>query len=215
MISTLVVSDEDLPRSALKQLILSEPGFSVVGAYSTRAAARMIGKQRPDVVLVHAPGPMKPLERFVSSTLSTIPDARILVIARAPADRDLQGMLAAGAAGFVLVKATPAELFNAIRSVAFGERVIDPGLTKQLIALALKKEPPTSERLSPREQQVLRMIAYGHTVKEIAASLSISNKSVETYLARLREKLHLRTRAEIVRHALQIGLFSETPKKHG
>lgn len=213
MISIILISEEEIPRSALKHLLSSEADLSVVGVHSMRSAARMIDKHKPDVVLVHVPGPMKPFEQFVSSTLSSEPNTRFLIVGRSPTDRELQSILRRGAAGVVLFTAAPAELFNAIRSVAAGERVIDPSLTKRLISMVLREEPPHTERLSSREQQVLRLIAYGHTVKEIAAALSISNKSVETYLARLREKLHLRTRAEIVRYALELGLFSDSPHK--
>jgi two-component system, NarL family, response regulator NreC len=116
-------------------------------------------------------------------------------------------LLAAGALGYVLSRATPRELYSAIRAVARGRRYIDPDLSEELFELLVKQAESGTKVLSQREEQVLKMLAYGHTLKEIASRLNISRKSIETYRARSREKLGLKTRADIVRYAIQTGML--------
>jgi DNA-binding NarL/FixJ family response regulator len=118
-------------------------------------------------------------------------------------------LLAAGAVGYILLRATPPELFNAIRAASRGRRYVDPELSEALFQLFARQADSGTKILSRREQEVVRMLAYGYTPKEIASSLNISRKSIETYRARSREKLGVRTRADIVRYALQTGLFDD------
>ena len=117
-------------------------------------------------------------------------------------------LLAAGALGYVLPRTAARELSSAIRAASHGRRYIDPNLSEELFELLAQQAESGTKVLSQREQQVIRMLAYGHTMKEIASRLNISRKSIETYLARGREKLGLQTRADIVRYALQTGMLN-------
>jgi two-component system response regulator NreC len=121
--------------------------------------------------------------------------------------------LAAGAAGYVLKKSVDADLLSAIRAVHKGRRYVDPALADVLVHDALggkahKLETETSNLLSDREQQVLKLVAEGFSSREIADQLSISTKTVEAYRARFADKLGLRSRAQIVQYALNVGFLS-------
>jgi len=111
----------------------------------------------------------------------------------------------------MLLRSSPRDLGNAIRAVSRGRRHIDRTLGDELFGLLARQADPSTKLLSQREQQVLRMLAYGHTLVEIARRFGISRKSIETYRARIREKLGLRTRAEIVRYALETGILNAPP----
>jgi DNA-binding NarL/FixJ family response regulator len=117
-------------------------------------------------------------------------------------------LLAAGALGYVLLQDSPGELFSAVRSVSRGNRYIDHKIGDELYELYSRQADSGTRQLSHRESQVLEMVAFGHTLVEIASYLSVSQKSVETYRGRIREKLGLRTRAEIVRYALELGILN-------
>ena len=109
---------------------------------------------------------------------------------------------------YLLLSSAPTDLIRGIRAVLNGRRLLDPGLSEGLLDALLDKSSSSTSPLSAREQQVLLLRALGHSAKEIAAALSISPKSVETYYARIREKLNLRTRAEMVRYALENEILS-------
>ena len=122
-------------------------------------------------------------------------------------------LLAAGVLGYVLLGATPQELFSAIRAASRGRRFIDPNLSDQLFESLAEQAEAGSKALGQRERQVVEMLAYGHTQKEIASRLNISGKSIYTYRARIRKKLGLRTRAEIVRYAIEVGILNVGTEK--
>jgi DNA-binding NarL/FixJ family response regulator len=109
---------------------------------------------------------------------------------------------------YLLFSSAPTDLISGIRAALNGRRLLDPGLSAGLLDALLGKRASATAPLSEREQQVLLLRALGHSAKEIGAALTISPKSVETYYTRIREKLNLRTRAEMVRYALENGILS-------
>ena len=140
------------------------------------------------------------------------PDTQILVLTMHDDPEYLRQELKSGASGYILKKAADTELLSAMRSVMLGEVYIHPAMTKSLLGDILPKSNDTGNEdawsaLSKREQQVLKLVALGHTRVEIAEKLKLSSKTVDTYRARGMEKLDLKTRAALVRFALQRGLL--------
>jgi DNA-binding NarL/FixJ family response regulator len=122
-------------------------------------------------------------------------------------------LLASGALGYLLLQGSTRQLFNAVRAVSRGRRFIDHKIGNELFELFARQAESGTKPLSQREQQVLEMLAFGHTIVEIASYLNLSRKSIETYRARIREKLGLRTRAEIVRYALETGILNRQERQ--
>ncbi len=207
VITLLVISDEAIPRLGLKHLLASEASFEVTGETDSKEASSQASKLKPDVVIVLGEARLG-CAVVIDSIHKEVPGAGIVILGRETHHAYLGMLLAAGALGYVLLSATPRELRNAIRAVARGRRFIDPSLNGKLYELLARQAESGTKLLSHREQQVLSMLAYGHTLKEIAALLSISRKSIETYRARIREKLGLHTRADVVRYALETGMLN-------
>lgn len=207
VITLLVISDEAIPRLGLKHLLGSEPGFEVRGEVSGREAALQASKDTPDVVIVLAEAAHSGCIQLIGSVRKAAPRAGIFVLGRETHPAQVGSLLAAGALGYMLLQASPRELFDAIHAVSRGHRFIDPKLGTELFELLARQAESGTKELSHREQQVLKMMAYGHTLIEIASRLNISRKSIETYRARIRLKLGLHTRADIVRYALEMGIL--------
>jgi DNA-binding NarL/FixJ family response regulator len=206
VITLSVISNEPIPRSGLIHLLSSEPGFRVLGEGDERAAVEKAAALKPNVVLFHVP--------FLSSRLAeTVSEVRrassgaIVILGREIQAPYLSRALEAGATGFVLLRATPNHLFHAIRVAARQQRFIDPLLSDELLDYFAEKTDEKAPALSNRERQVLKMFAEGHTTNEIAEFLGIGRRAIETYSLRMRRKLRLRTRADLVRYALEIGLL--------
>jgi DNA-binding NarL/FixJ family response regulator len=210
-ITLLVVSDEAIPRLGLNRLLASEVGFTIKGDCAARQAASYASKVNPEVVIIHAEAIQTSCVQLICSLRKGAPNTGILVLSRETNHAYLGMLLAAGALGYVLLQASPRELASAIRAVARGRRYLDRKLGNEIFELFLRQADSSTRLLSNREQQVLKMLAYGHTLVEIARRLSISRKSIETYRARIREKLGLQTRAEIVRYALETGILTGKP----
>lgn len=213
VITLLVISDEVIPRLGLKLLLASEAGFEVSGEAESKLASLQTSKLKPDVVIVLAEATRPGCAELIGSLRKAAPRAGIMVLGRETHHAYLGLLLSAGALGYVLLQASPRELFNAIRTVARGRRFIDHKLGDELFELLARQADGSTKLLSQREQQVLRMLAYGHTLVEIASHLSISRKSIETYRARIREKLGLHTRADVVRYALETGVLNGEAQK--
>jgi DNA-binding NarL/FixJ family response regulator len=208
VIKLLVIGDEAIPRVGLKHLLAAEAGFEVVGEGKYKEARLLADKVRPDVVVVIAQAGRQPAcVPLISSVRKALPRASIIILGRETHNAYLGLLLAAGAMGYVLVQSSPRELFSAVRAVFRGHRFIDHKIGDELYELFSRQAEVGTKLLSQRERQVLEMLAFGHTLVEIASYLSVSRKSVETYRARIREKLGLRTRAEIVRYALETGIL--------
>ena len=208
VIDLLVISDEQIRRLGLSHLLASEAGFQVSGKGGNEEAAQLASKLKPDVVIVLAEGARPGCVELISSIRKAAPRSGIVILGRETHHAYLGLLLAAGVLGYVLLQTSPRELFNAIRTVSRGRRFIDRELGDELFELLARQAESGTKVLSQREQQVLKMLAYGHTLVEIAGRLNISRKSIETYRARIREKLGLHTRAEIVRYALETGILN-------
>ena len=200
----LIADDHAIVRSGLSGLIEGAGDMEVVGEARTgEEAVRLARAHRPDVVVMDVSMPgvdgAEATERIVSES----PDIRILALTMHDDRAHLTRLLEAGATGYAIKRAAGEELLHAIRTVAAGDSYVDPLLAGAL--LRNDDEHAGEEALSPREEEVLRRTAWGETNKAIAAALGISTRTVETYKARIADKLKLRSRPEMVRYAVARG----------
>jgi DNA-binding NarL/FixJ family response regulator len=210
----LLADDHPIVRSGLKALIAAQPDMEVVAeAGDGHAAVRGAVDLRPDVAVVDLSMPGLGGAEATELIRRAAPEVRVLALTAHQDHGYLHLLLKAGAAGYVLKQAAGEDLVRAIRAVAAGQTYLDPAVAGQLIpGLVGRREAGTlgsGADLSEREAEVLRLIAQGHALKQIAAELDVSARTVETYRARGMDKLGLRNRADIVRYALQRGWLSE------
>jgi two-component system response regulator NreC len=216
-ISVILADDHTVLRSGLKLLLEQSSGIAVIGeADDGLNAVNLADQLQPDVVLLDLSMPGLSGLEALEMIGKVSPESRVLVLTMHDDESYLRKALGAGAAGFILKKAADAELISAIRAVARGEVYVHSAMTRELLEslvtsnnLAEKSKNDAWEKLSRREQEVLRLVSLGHTNAEIAEQLSLSVKTVETYRARGMEKLGLRSRAALVKYALSRGLLEE------
>lgn len=205
------MSNEPIARVGLKHLLSTAPGFTIIGETGTAEAMWQSKTAKPDVMLIHAAD--CDFAQTIDLVRHSSHQARTVLIGRDIQGHCLAALFAAGVLGYVQFQAGPVELFGAIRAAARGQKFIDPRLSDEIFELLVNHSAGAAKRLSSRERQVLRMLAFGHTMKEIANQLRVGQKSVQTYRSRIREKLGLRTRADIVRYALDAGILSAISEK--
>jgi DNA-binding NarL/FixJ family response regulator len=211
----LIADDHAILRSGLRLLINAQPDLEVVGeagdALTTVEQARLLA---PDVVTVDLGMPGADGVGLVERLRRECPAVRVLVLTMHSDLAYLRAALAAGAAGYIVKTAADTELVSAIHAVRQGRIFVDLTLSEGLAQVSPGSAAGPSvpaDRLSRREREVLRFVAEGHTNQQIADRLHLSVKTIETYRARVGEKLGLRSRADIVRYALDTGLISPGP----
>jgi len=212
----LIADDHAVVRSGLKLILGAQPDFNLVGEAATgEEAIEKAVSLRPDIVVLDIAMPgMNGLEaaRLIHEQA---PEVRIVVLTMYDDEAYLRQFLEIGAVGYVLKTAADTELVEAIRAVQRGQPFIYPSLTRQLIDIYLKQAQPPAPpvnsgvELSPREQEVLRLVALGHTGQQIADQLCISVSTVETHRGHIMEKLGLKGRAQLVRYAMSKGLLED------
>jgi two-component system, NarL family, response regulator NreC len=210
-IRVLIVDDHAILRAGLRRVLEAEPDIEVVGeAPSAERAVFEAIAGRPDVVLMDVMMPGKTGIEGMPAVLQAVPDAKVLVLSMQDDPRYVREAFEAGAAGYVLKEAADSEVVGAVRAVAGGERYVHPALGARLVAAdADERRRAEEDPLSDREREVLRLLALGHTNQEIAKVLFISVRTAETHRAHIMQKLHLSSRAELVRYALDEGLLDE------
>lgn len=212
-IRILLADDHAVLRAGLRALLAAQDDLEVVGEASDGAEAiRLCQALRPDVVVMDIGMPGVSGIDATARIKRDLPGTKVLILSMHDDRGYLRQVLRVGASGYVLKKAADTELLAAIRAAARGEVFLDPTLAKALVDEVMEPKAAGGEApaLSDREREVLRLLAHGHTNQQVADRLCISVKSVETYKARLMEKLGLKGRAELVRHALQHGLLKDT-----
>jgi len=217
-IRILIADDHTVLRSGLRLLLNAQPDFEVVGEASTgqETVERAIAL-RPDVLLLDIAMPDLNGLEAARHIRQQVPELRILVLTMYDDEAYLRQFLEMGAAGYVLKKAADSELADAIRAAHRGEAFIYPSLMRRLIESYLQRPPSppaprSSDRLSPREVDVLRLVALGYTNQQIADELCIGVSTVETHRTHIMEKLGLRGRAQLVRYALARGLLDNATR---
>ena len=209
----LLADDHAVLRSGLRLLLTSRNEFEVVGEASSGTETLSLAEQlQPDLILLDLSMPALGGLDALPALRKLVPSARILILTMHDDSQYLRQALKHGASGYVLKKAADSELLSAMRAVLRGEVYVHPSMTRVLLEDMLPEAQSANQEgtwgsLSDREQEVLRMVALGHTSAEIAEQLSLSAKTVETYRARGMEKLGLRTRAALVKDALQKGII--------
>jgi two-component system response regulator NreC len=214
-IRVMIADDHAILRAGLRMLVNVQADMEVVSEASDgEKAVETARKTRPDVTLLDLTMPrvggMKALEKMARDCRET----RVLVLTMHDDPAYLRSALAAGAAGYLLKRAVDAELIAAIRAVHRGGIFVDPRLAGILVEDVLQKGKTKagSRRpvniLSQRELQVLALVARGYTSAEIAKQIFVGVKTIETYRSRLAEKLGLRTRRDVIRFAVQMGLLT-------
>src|SRR5579864_3144297 len=213
-IRVLIADDHAILRSGLRMLINAQTDMAVVGeAEDGEEAVSRSRELRPDVAIVDVTMPKAGGLKAIENIARRSPLTRVLVLTMHNEPAYLRTALAAGALGYVLKKSVDADLLSAIRAVHQSKTYVDPELADHLVRDALRgtgAQSAAAQRpvLSTRESQVLKMVAEGFSSKEIAAQIFVSTKTVETYRARIAEKLGLDSRAALVRYALESGVLS-------
>ena len=205
---TLVVADDHaVVRSGLRLLLDAEPDFEVVGeAGDVEDARREVAARRPDVLVLDLNMPGEPTLPALASLAEVSPGTRVVILTMFNEPVFAREALRAGAAAFVLKHAADVDLVKAVRTAAAGGRYVQPELAGDL----LDAEAPAAGAdgaLTPREHEVLELLAMGHTNGEVAARLCISVRTVETHRANIQHKLGVSSRSDLVLYALENGLI--------
>jgi len=209
-----LADDHMVVREGLKSLVNAQPDMQVVGeADNGRAAWQRAVELKPDVVVMDVSMPVMSGAEATERLRRECPVVKVLALTFYEDKSYLDQMLKAGAAGYVLKRAVMEELVHAVRTVAAGGSYLDQTLANKVVSSYFNQNQSYGKAaggdLSERESQVLRLIAWGYSNKEIGWKLSISIKTVDTYKLRLMEKLNLRSRTDIVRYALRQGFLQE------
>jgi two-component system, NarL family, response regulator NreC len=214
-IRVMIADDHAILRAGLRMLVNAQADMEVVSEASDgERAVQTAQGTRPDVALLDLTMPRFGGMKALQAMARDCRDTRVLVLTMHDDPAYLRSALAAGASGYLLKRAVDAELIAAIRAVHRGGIFVDPRLANILVQDVIAKtgRKVGSARpvhiLSPRELQVLRLVAQGYTSAQIAKQIFVGVKTIETYRSRFAEKLGLRTRSDVVRFAVQMGLLT-------
>ena len=216
-IRVLVADDQSMVRAGFRMLLSNEPDIEVVdeasnGLETVEKAARL----RPTVILMDIRMPALDGLEATRRILAADPTARVLVLTTFDLDEYVYEALRAGASGFVLKDDPPEQLLAAIRTVAGGEALLSPAVTKRVIEkftrIAQPQPPKELGDLTERELEVFRLIARGLSNSEIGQTLYISDATVKTHITHILQKLNLRDRVQAVVLAHETGLFADHPE---
>jgi DNA-binding NarL/FixJ family response regulator len=216
-IRVLLVDDHDLVRAGIRALLGTAAGIEVVGeAGDGRTAFQLASRLKPDVALLDIAMPeMNGLD--ATARISRLePRCAVIIVSMHTADSYVLEALKSGAAGYLLKNASAEELARAIRTVVRGERYLSPEVSKHVIDLALRGSLPNAasgphgglSTLTPRQREVLQLVAEGKSTRDIAERLHLSNKTVEMYRAQIKERLDIHDTPGLVRYAIRVGLVS-------
>ncbi len=209
----LIADDHGVLRAGLRSLLNAEPNLEVMAeAANGEEAIRMAVELQPDIVLLDLSMPDVGGIDVTLAVKRLLPAVRILILTVHEDDGLLQEAIRAGASGYIIKRAVESELLNAIRAVSRGEMYVHPAMTRALMRNLTPRhdhENTPARLLTRRELEVLRMIVQGHTNRQIAETLSLSVRTVESHRANLMGKLGLTTRVELVHYAMENSLLDE------
>jgi two-component system, NarL family, response regulator NreC len=208
-IRTVIVDDHAVVRTGLRLLLEAEEDIEVVAeAGDAREAIFEARAKKPDVILLDVVMPGRSGLEAIPDLMKESPESKILVLSMQDDAAYVREAFGSGASGYVLKEAADAEVVEAVREVAEGRRYVHPVLGARLVAAdADERAKVEADPLSEREHEILRLLALGHTNQEIANSLYLSVRTVETHRAHIMQKLRISTRAELVRYAIDHGML--------
>jgi DNA-binding NarL/FixJ family response regulator len=211
-IRILLADDHELVRAGIRSLLERLPDVEVVAETGDgRQAIRLVEEHNPDIVLTDIAMPDLNGLEVTRHLAKAFPNVRVIILSMYSDEEHLYLALRAGASGYLLKGSAGEELKLAIHAVAQGETYLSPPVAKIMIreySGRVNAEPCPLRKLSPRQEQVLQLIAEGKTTKQIALALSISVKTVESHRMQLMERLDLHDVASLVRFAIKIGLVT-------
>jgi DNA-binding NarL/FixJ family response regulator len=211
VITVVLADDQGMVRAGLRSLLEADPEISVVGeAADGLEAIEEVRRREPDVVLMDIRMPELDGLSATRTLIAERPGLRVLALTTFDLDEYVFEALRAGASGFLLKDAPAEELTNAIHVLARGDALLAPAVTRRIVeAFVAQPEPPEMadlEDLSPREVEVLRLLAAGHSNAQIAAELVVSDATVKTHVSNILAKLRLRDRIHAVIYAYETGV---------
>lgn len=214
-IRVLLADDHAILRAGLRMLINAQPDMKVVGeSTNARETIELVRQLDPDVLTLDLTMPGGGSIKLIEQIRQECPHTRVLVLTMHDDPAYLRAALAAGGAGYLVKTVADIQLLGALRAVCQGRIVVDVNLPESKSRSQATADPDVGTSgstgfacLSAREREVLTLVVQGHTNLEIAGRLELSVKTIETYRARIAEKLGLRTRADLVRYALEVGLL--------
>jgi len=217
VLGVLLADDHALVRAGMRALLSELPGIEVVAETGDgREALRLVRVHKPDIALLDISMPglngLEVASRIVHDHART----RVIMVSMHGDDESVRRALVAGAAGYLLKNSDREELELALRAVARGDTWLSPALTKRVVAAYTQGAAPPSAAgpftvLTPRQREVLQLVAEGHSNKEIASRLNVALKTVETHRTELMERLGIHGVASLVRYAIQVGLVRPEP----
>jgi DNA-binding NarL/FixJ family response regulator len=223
-ISVILVDDQPLLRKGFRMVLEEEDGIVVVGEASDGAAAlELAGRGHPDVVVMDVRMPGMDGIEATRKIIAAEPRSRVLILTTFDLDEYAFGALRLGASGFILKDVLPSEFVRAVRSVADGDAVIAPSVTRRLLDAFAHQIPdpqrpggaarPELNQLTAREREILTELAGGYSNAEIAERLFVAEATVKTHLGRVLTKLGLRDRVQAVVYAYEAGLVDRRPSR--
>ena len=211
-VRVLLADDHALVRAGIRALLQGLEGVTVVAETGNGAEVLELARtHRPDVVLLDISMPGSSGLDVSVQLERELPEVRVVVLSMHANEEYVLQALRSGAVGYMLKDSATAELELALKAVMQGETYLSPPISKQVVEGYVQRvgaEQPASEKLTPRQREVLRLIAEGHSTKEIAYRLELSVKTVETHRAQLMERLQIRDIAGLVKYAIRSGLAS-------
>jgi DNA-binding NarL/FixJ family response regulator len=205
----LVADDHGIVRSGVKLLLDRQPDMEVIAeAEDGVDAVEQVIKHKPDVAILDVSMPRMTGLQATHEIKQQAPDVQVLILSMHDDERYLFEALRAGAAGYVLKRAADQDLVNAVRATGRGEPFLTSTAQQALIRDFLERGDQREE-LTPREQEIVKLIAEAHTNKSIAEILHLSEKTVESHRSRVLQKLGMRDRVELVRYAIRRGLVEQ------
>jgi RNA polymerase sigma factor (sigma-70 family) len=214
-VRVLLVDDDDLMRAGLRAVLSSAESIDVVAeAADGRAAVRRVREGRPDVVLMDVRMPDLDGIAATREVLAASPDVKVVILTTFEQDDYIFGALRAGASGFLLKRTRPEDLIEAVQTVAAGDSLLSPSVTRRVIDRMAQQPTLDSssgerlEELTPREREVLELVARGLSNAEIAAAFVIEESTVKTHVKRILRKLRLRDRVQAVIFGYETGITS-------
>ena len=207
---SLLADDHETVREGLKAILNRQVDMTVIAeAGDGRAAVEQSRMFTPDVVIIDISMPLVNGLKATKQIFESCPATRVLALTRHDDFGSVQQLLQAGVSGYVLKQSRSVELLQAIRAIASGRKYLDPSITDTVIADVSRRTPGLSRmaesQLSPREEQILQLVAWGMSNKDIAARVGIGVKTVETHKTNAMQKLRLTTRVDVVRFAVRQG----------